>query len=72
MKKIMNKILLFSDGNVEDTAIADLSKLSKFRIVKSNDPDQALKLIKRHSPDFVLCTGKIRQEKNGNFVLDLT
>jgi len=67
----MNKILLLSDGNPTDSTISDLTKLSNFSIYRAKDTKQAIRLLKKHSPDFVLCTGKILQNEDGRYILEL-
>jgi len=67
----VKKILLLRDDDSDITAIDDISELANVNLVKTKDTGQALRLLRRHSPDFVLCTGRIRQKENGRFILEL-
>lgn len=68
----MKKIILVSENNPDDPTIADLSKLAKYNLLVTKNAGEAMRLIKRHAPKFVLCAGKIRQKEDGRYVLDLS
>ncbi|MBN2089383.1 hypothetical protein JW964_07205 [candidate division KSB1 bacterium] len=67
----MKKIILLLDEDSDTTALANLSELADVDLVKTKDANRALRLLRRHSPDFVLCTGRIRQKENGRYILEL-
>ena len=67
----MKEILLVGNIKKEDSAINDLFKGGEYRIFKANNATKAMKLLKHNSPDFVLCTGRIRQNSKGHYFLEL-
>lgn len=67
----MKKILLLLDEDSDATALANLSELADVDLVKTKDTKHVLRLLRRHSPDFVLCTGRIQQKENGRYILEL-
>ena len=64
-------ILLIGDSSKEDTFINDLINQGSYKIRQANSPLKALKLLKQNSPDFLMCTGKIRETIDGKYFLEL-
>ncbi len=64
-------ILLIGDSLKENTFIDDLINQGSYKIRQANSPLQALKLLKQNSPDFLMCTGKIRETIDGKYFLEL-
>jgi len=62
--------LLFGKVKSEDTIIHDLFKRDDFKIMRAKNADNAEKLLRFNSPDVVLCTGRILQDKNGNYFIE--
>lgn len=67
----MKEILLIGDSSHGGTFINDLINQGSYKIRQANSPIKALKLLKRNSPDFLLCTGKIRETIDGKYFLEL-
>lgn|GEM_PF-1513024 len=67
----MKEILLIGDGVKGKKLINDLMQQGNYKIRQANSPLKALKLLKQTSPDFLMCTGKIRQTMDGKYFLDL-
>lgn len=68
----MSKILLVSDEQTIDPNLQKLKHLQNYDIVEARTSKQALKLLKQHSPDFVICAGKINLREDGRYELDLS
>lgn len=67
----MKEILLIGDSIKGNTFIDDLVNQGSYKIRKANSPLKALKLLKQNSPDFLMCTGKIRETIDGKYFLEL-
>jgi DNA-binding response OmpR family regulator len=67
----VKEILLIGDSSKGNTFIDDLINQGRFKIRKANSPLKALRLLKQNSPDFLLCTGKIRETIDGKYFLEL-
>ncbi len=67
----LKEILLVGNIEKEDTAVNNLIKESNYKIVKVNNANKAIRVLKHNSPDFVLCTGRIRQNSEGHYFLEL-
>lgn len=67
----MKEILLIGDTVKENTIIDDLTNLGGFKIKKANSPLKALKLLKKNSPDYLMCAGKIKKTVDGKYFLEL-
>lgn len=67
----MKKILLLLDQDSDSTAMDNLAELADVDLVKTRNANRALRLLRRHTPDFVLFTGRIRQQENGRYILEL-
>jgi hypothetical protein len=70
-ERAVKKILLLLDEESDTTTLTNLAELADVDLVKTKDARRALRLLRRHSPDFVLCTGRIRQKENGRYILEL-
>ena len=68
----MDKILLLANDNPNDLMLTNLKNSSHFDIYETHNTKKALKMIKKHSPDFVLCAGTILQDEEGRYFLDLS
>jgi hypothetical protein len=62
---------LLSDDSTNDPGLAKIKQMPKFDIFEAHTSKQAIKWLKRHSPDFVICAGKINLQEDGKYVLDL-
>jgi len=67
----VKEILLIGNSFKGDTLMEDLMYHGSFRIRKANSPLKALKLLKQNSPDYLMCTGKIRETIDGNYFVEL-
>lgn len=67
----MKEILLIGDTKKESSLIDDLTNDGEFKIRKANGLLKALKLLKKNSPDYLICTGKIMETIDGKFFLEL-
>lgn len=67
----VKEILLIGDSSKGNTFIDDLINQGRYKIRKANSPLKALRLLKQNSPDFLLCTGKIRETIDGKYFLEL-
>lgn len=67
----MKEILLIGESFKGDTLIDDLINHGSFKIRKANSPLKALKLLKQNSPDYLVCTGKIRETIDGKYFVEL-
>jgi len=67
----VKEILLIGDDLKENSLIDDLINQGSYRIRRANSPLKALKLLKQNSPDFLMCTGKIRETIDGKYFLEL-
>ncbi len=68
---IVKEILLIGNSFKGDTLVEDLMSHGSFKIRKANSPLKALKLLKQNSPDYLMCTGKIRETIDGKYFLEL-
>ena len=64
-------ILLIGDSLKGDTFLDELINQGSYKIRQANSPLKALKLLKQNSPDFLMCTGKIRETIDGKYFLEL-
>lgn len=67
----MKEILLIGNSFKGDSFMDDLINHGSFKIRKANSPLKALKLLKQSSPDYLLCTGKIRETIDGKYFVEL-
>lgn len=67
----MKEILLIGNGLKGTKLISDLMKQGDYKIRQAKTPLKALQLLKQNSPDFLMCTGKIRQTIDGKYFLEL-
>jgi len=68
----LKKILLVSDDSTNDPGLLKIKRMPKFDIFEAHTSKQALNWLKQHSPDFVICAGKISLREDGRYVLDLS
>ena len=67
----MKKILLVGKIEKEDSVINDLFRRGDYKIQRVKDATKAADFLKQNSPDYVLCTGRIRQTSDGHYFLEL-
>lgn len=67
----MKDILLIGELETKDSFLDELMNEGDFRIQKTDNPVKALKLLKRKNPDYFICTGKMKETKDGKYFLDL-
>ena len=67
----MKEILLIGDNHKDDSIMDDIINHGSFKIRKASSPLKALKLLKRTSPDYLVCTGKIRETIDGKYFVEL-
>jgi len=67
----VKEILLIGDTLKGNSFINDLIKHGSFKIRRADSPLKALKLLKRNSPDYLMCTGKIKETIDGKYFLEL-
>lgn len=67
----MKEILLIGNTFKENSIIDDLLNHGSFKIRRADSPLKALKLLKRNSPDYLMCTGKIRETNDGKYFIEL-
>lgn len=67
----MKEILLIGDSLKGNRFIDDLVNLGSFKIRRADSPLKALKLLKKNSPDYLMCTGKIRETIDGKYFVEL-
>jgi len=67
----VKEILLIGDSLKGNRFIDDLVNLGSFKIRRADSPLKALKLLKKNSPDYLMCTGKIRETIDGKYFVEL-
>ena len=67
----MKKILLLGREKDLGDRLSQRMNARGYSIKHTVNPNKALRLIKGNSPDFVLCTGKIQQDSEGNYYLEM-
>ena len=67
----MKEILLIGDTFKGNSIFDDLIEHGSFKVLKADSPLKALKLLKRKSPDYLVCTGKFRETIDGKYFLEL-
>lgn len=68
----MKKILLVGDHVEKNSVLSDISKLEDYKIKKTKSMNKVLGLLKKYSPDFVICAGKIKVNASGKYFLELS
>ncbi|UCE05706.1 MAG: hypothetical protein JSW07_19265 [bacterium] len=63
--------MLIGDSLKGDKIINDLINHGSFKIRRADSPLKALKLLKKNSPDYLMCTGKIRETLDGKYFVEL-
>ena len=69
--KPVKEILLIGNTLKENSIIDDLLNHGSFKIRRADSPLKALKLLQRNSPDYLMCTGKIRETIDGKYFVEL-
>ncbi len=67
----MKKILLLGQQKDLGKRLSQRMNLRGFSIKEMPNLKKALRSLKTSSPDFVLCTGKIQIDSEGNYYLEL-
>lgn len=67
----MKEILLVGSISQDDEALNHIMNRNGYKILRANTANKAIKLLEQNSPDFVLCTGKIRQTEEGQYFLEI-
>ena len=67
----MKEILLVGRIKSEDSVLNDIIRRNDYKIVRVKSANNAIKILKQSSPDFVLCTGRIRKTSEGYYFLEL-
>ncbi|MDZ7340488.1 MAG: hypothetical protein ONB27_03955 [candidate division KSB1 bacterium] len=67
----MKDILLIGTMKNDSAFIDDLLNQGDFKIRQAEDPSTALKLIKKNNPDYLICTGKIKETWDGKYFLEI-
>lgn len=67
----MKKIVLVGNDREESTVLKHLQSSSKYEIRKAKSLEKAEKIIGTLNPDFVLCSGKLNIDEEGNYVLEI-
>jgi len=62
---------IFLVGNGDSDMLKKLQNSPHFKIQKTQNPQKAEKLIKKCDPDFVLCSGTIQIDRDGNYYIEL-
>lgn len=68
----MKKILVVGDDSDRNSTLSHLSGLEDYRIKKTGNVNKALELLKKYSPDYVMCAGKIKCNSDGKYFLELS
>lgn len=68
----MKNILLVGDYVDKNSALSEITKLHNYKIRKIKNMNKAIGVLKKYSPDFVICAGKIKLNANGKYVLELS
>ena len=67
----MKKILLLGHQKDLEEGLSQRLNMRGFSIKEMPNLKKALRSLKSSSPDFVLCTGKIQIDSDGNYYLEL-
>ena len=66
----MKEIILL--GKLQNTTFMNyLTRSPKFKINTLDEIDTADRVINKKNPDFVLCSGRIRIDEEGNYYLEI-
>lgn len=58
-------------GNHLEESLKFLLNATKYKIKQTNDLEEAAKAIVQLDPDFVLCSGKINIDAEGNYFIEI-
>ena len=67
----MKKVLLLGREKDLGDGLSQRMNVRGYSIRETQNFMKALRIVKSNEPDFVLCTGKIQQDSEGNYYLDL-
>jgi len=67
----VKEILFIGDTLKGKSFLNDLANAGSFKIRKADSPLKALKLLKKTTPDYLMCTGKMRVTIDGKYFLEL-
>ena len=67
----MKQIVLVGNDREESTVLKHLRNSSKYKIKKAESLEIAEEIIGDLNPDFVLCSGKINIDEEGNYILEI-
>lgn len=67
----MKKVLLLGRQKNLGDGLSQRMSIRGYSIIETLNLHKALRLLRNNSPDFVLCTGKIQKDPDGNYYLDL-
>lgn len=67
----MKKVLLLGREKDLGDGLSRRMSIRGYSIKETRNLFKAMRLIKLNKPDFVLCTGRIQQDSEGNYYLDL-
>lgn len=65
----MKEIVLL--GTHLEKSLKFLSNATKYKIKQTDDLEEAAKAIVQLDPDFVLCSGKINVDGDGNYFIEI-
>lgn len=67
----MKKVLLLGREKDLGDGFSRRMNIRGYSIRETQNLMKALRIVKSNEPDFVLCTGKIQKDSEGNYYLDL-
>jgi len=67
----MKEILIVGSDEAIGLALTHRMKSRGYKIKKARNFLKAIKILKRSSPDFVLCAGRISVDKEGQYAIEL-
>ena len=68
---MMKKVLLLGSEKDLGEGLSQRMSVRGYSIKETQNFFKALQMVKSNEPDFVLCTGKIQKDSEGNYYLDL-
>jgi hypothetical protein len=67
----VKEILLVGSTEGSGAALTKLIGTTKFKILHTRSVSKAIKLLRKRQPDYVLCSGTIRQDSNGRYFIEV-
>ena len=67
----MKQILVVGDDSGDNAALTDISRQHEYLITRTRNMNKALRIMKKKTPDYVICVGKIQQNEDGRYFLDI-